>query len=163
MIPLEPTFHKDLLDHIADGVYFVDRDRTIIYWNHGATKLTGYSADGVVGKRCQDDLLCHVDCHGKNLCHDGCPLTATISDGKGHMATVFLRHKQGRRVPVWVRVQPLFDADGRIVGGVEIFSDDTAQAEAHRTIEELEKIAFLDQLTALPNRRYGTRIGNGAE
>ena len=154
MIPLEPMFYKDLLDHIADGVYFVDRDRTITYWNHGAERLTGYSSEAVVGKRCQDDLLCHVDGSGTRLCYDGCPLTATICDGKGHEAAVFLRRKEGRRVPVWVRVQPLFDSDGLIVGGVEIFTDNTAQAEAHRRMKELEKMAFLDQLTGLPNRRF---------
>jgi hypothetical protein len=34
-------------------------------------------------------------------------------------ARVFLRHKQGRRVPVVVRVQPLLSADGNVVGGIE--------------------------------------------
>lgn len=67
---------------------------------------------------------------------------------------VFLRHKQGRRTPVWVRVQPLFGIDGSIIGGVELFSEDTAPAETRRKIQELEGFAFLDPLTVLPNRRY---------
>ncbi len=32
----EPDFYKNLLDHISDGVYFVDRDRRILYWNEAA-------------------------------------------------------------------------------------------------------------------------------
>ncbi len=29
-------FYQALLDNIADGIYFVDRDRRITYWNKGA-------------------------------------------------------------------------------------------------------------------------------
>jgi diguanylate cyclase (GGDEF)-like protein len=81
-------------------------------------------------------------------------LTATIADGCRHAASVFLRHKQGRRVPVSVRVQPIRDADGSIVGAVEIFSDDSAQNDARRRIEAMNRLAFLDHLTQLPNRRF---------
>jgi diguanylate cyclase (GGDEF)-like protein len=37
---------------------------------------------------------------------------------------------------------------------VEIFSDNTAEADSIRKIEELRKMAFLDHLTQLPNRRF---------
>ena len=154
MIPQDSEFYKKLLDHMSDGVYFVDPDRRITYWNEGAIRLTGYSPEEIAGRHCQDDILCHVDYEGKELCHRGCPLAASISDAKGREARVFLRHKQGRRVPVVVRVQPLLSADGNVVGGIEVFSDDTAQAEARRKIEEMKRMAFLDQLTQLPNRRF---------
>jgi len=154
MTPTDPTFYKDLLDHMSDGVYFVDRDRRILYWNDGASRLTGYTSDELVGRCCQDDTLCHVDGGGTHLCQEGCPLTASIDDGGMHEAQVFLRHKQGRRVPVRVRVQPLRDAEGNITGAVEIFSDDSLQHATRRKNEELERLTFLDQLTRLPNRRY---------
>ena len=44
MIPANSDFYKRLIDHISDGVYFVDRDRKILYWNDGASRLTGYKA-----------------------------------------------------------------------------------------------------------------------
>ena len=153
-VPTGSDFYRGLLDNIGDGVYFVDRERRILYWNEGATRLTGYKAEELLGKCCQDDILCHVDHTGKRLCHDDCPLTATISDGVFHGANVFLRHKQGRRVPVSVRVQPLRAADGSIIGGIEIFSDNSAEIEARRKTEAMERLAFLDQLTQLPNRRF---------
>jgi len=154
MTPTEPSFYRDVLDHISDGVYFVDRDRRILYWNQGAFRLTGYKAEEVVGRCCQDDMLRHVDAAGRNLCLDGCPLTACIADGVSHEAQVFLRHKRGRRIPVWVRVQPMRAADGSIAGAVEIFSDDTTQHAAQRKTLEMERLAFLDHLTQAPNRRY---------
>lgn len=154
MIPTDPGFYKELLDHMSDGVYFVDRDRRILYWNEGAFRMSGYTAQELVGRSCQDDILCHVDYEGKRLCQDGCPLSASINDGASHEANVFLRHKQGRRVPVSVRAEPLRDADGLIVGAIEIFSDDSAQSEARRKTEAMKRLAFLDHLTQLPNRRF---------
>ena len=129
VVPDNPAFYKEILDHMSDGVYFVDQERRILYWNDGARRLTGYSADELLGHRCQDDILCHIDGEGKRLCQEGCPLTASIEDGGMHQASVFLRHKQGRRVPVNVRVQPMKDAQGAVIGAIEIFSDDTAQNE----------------------------------
>jgi len=153
-VVLGPEFYKALLDHMSDGVYFVDRDRRILYWNEGAFRLTGYKAEELVGRTCQDDILSHVDASGHNLCKEGCPLTASIADGCPHQANVFLRHKEGRRVPVSVRVQPIRSADGTLIGAFEIFSDDSARREARRKTEAMERLAFLDQLTQLPNRRF---------
>jgi diguanylate cyclase (GGDEF)-like protein len=57
-------------------------------------------------------------------------------------------------VPVVLRAQPIRAADGSIVGTVAIFRDDSLQQEARRKIEEMERLAFLDQATQLPNRHY---------
>ncbi len=152
--PSDPGFYKELLDHMSDGVYFVDRERRILYWNEGAYRLTGYTAEELLGRSCQDDILCHVDPAGRHLCKGECPLAASIADGGMHQASVFLRHKEGRRVPVMVRVQPLRDAGGAIVGAIEIFSDDSAQHEARRKTDAMNRLAFLDHMTQLPNRRF---------
>lgn len=73
-------FYRTILDHIPSGVYFVDQERTITFWNRGAALLSGYSAEEVVGKKCSE-FLNHIDEDGKVLCGDGCPLLATLSDG----------------------------------------------------------------------------------
>jgi len=31
-----PSFYKEVLKRISDGMYFLDRDRRIQYWNEGA-------------------------------------------------------------------------------------------------------------------------------
>ena len=152
--PGDSIFYKDLLDQMSDGVYFVDRERRILYWNEGAFRLTGYKAEELVGRNCQEDILCHMDRAGRRLCKEECPLTATMRDGDKHEASVFLRHKQGRRVPVLVRAQPLRSPDGVIVGAIEIFSDNSAQNDVRRRTEALERLAFLDHLTHMPNRRF---------
>lgn len=154
MIPSDAAFYRGILDQMSDGVYFVDRTRRILFWSEGARRLTGYSSEEVVGRRCQDEILRHVDYSGKRLCHDGCPLAACIRDGSAREMRIFLHHKSGHRLPVLVRAQPLRATDGSIIGAIEIFSDDSVQTEALRRAEELKRMALLDHLTQLPNRRF---------
>jgi diguanylate cyclase (GGDEF)-like protein/PAS domain S-box-containing protein len=152
--PSDPGFYKELLDHMSNGVYFVNRERKILYWNKGAYRLTGYKAEEIMGKHCQDNILCHVDKTGNMLCANGCPLSAAIADGKSREVNIFLRHKQGLRVPVSVWVQPMRAADGSVIGAVEIFSCNSAEIEVQRRADAMNRLAFLDHLTQLPNRRF---------
>jgi diguanylate cyclase (GGDEF)-like protein/PAS domain S-box-containing protein len=149
-----PSFHEKLLDNLYDAVYFVDRERRITYWNKGAEYLTGYPADEVVGRHCFDNLLVHVNEEGCMLCLRGCPLASTIADGQRREAEVYFRHRLGHRVPVSVRVAPIVDHAGCIIGAVEVFNDATAKKNIERRVGELENLAFIDALTGVPNRRY---------
>jgi diguanylate cyclase (GGDEF)-like protein/PAS domain S-box-containing protein len=153
-IRFSSSFFEKLLDNMHDGVYFVNRERKITYWNEGAQKMSGYIAGEAVGKRCFDNLLGHVDQSGKPLCGSGCPLSDTMLDGKPREADIYLRHKEGHRVPVNVRVLPMRNREGSIVGAVEVFSDSTARRKVEKRVSELEQLAYRDPLTGLPNRRY---------
>lgn len=147
-------FFRQLLDNLYDGVYFVDRDRIVNYWNKGAERLSGFAAGEVIGHSCKDNLLVHVDDQGNHLCIEGCPLAATIEDGQERQAAVFMHHKDGHRVPVQVRVTPIRNSQGAITGAVEIFSDNSAVDQARQRAAELEKMAFMDGLTGVANRRF---------
>jgi diguanylate cyclase (GGDEF)-like protein/PAS domain S-box-containing protein len=151
---LDSAFHEKLIESMHDGVYFVDRERKILYWNKGAELLTGYSAEEVVGRFCFDNILAHVAGSGCALCLKGCPLGETIADGKRRGNDIFLRHKLGHRIPVSVRISPISDANGSIIGAVEVFSDATEKRHIERRVGELENLVYLDDLTGVPNRRY---------
>jgi len=153
-IRFSSSFYEKLLDTMQDGVYFVNRERRITYWNEGAQKLSGYSDKETVGKRCFDNLLGHVDENGQPMCSNGCPLSAVLVDGRSHEMEAYLRHKEGHRVPIMVRAIPMRDAMGQIVGAVEVFSDSSDKKKADKRVSELEQLAFRDPLTALPNRRF---------
>jgi diguanylate cyclase (GGDEF)-like protein/PAS domain S-box-containing protein len=151
---IDQSFHEKLLDSLHDGVYFVDRNRKILYWNTGAERLTGYSAAEVVGHFCGDNILMHTDEAGCLLCENGCPLAQTIADGQHREHELFFRHKLGHRVAVSVRAAPITNSYGEIIGAVEVFSDVTAKKHIERRVGELEDLVYLDALTEVPNRRY---------
>ncbi|MCL5021884.1 MAG: GGDEF domain-containing protein [Nitrospirae bacterium] len=152
---MDDEFCGNLLDHLHDGIYFVDLDRRITYWNLAAERIAGYRSSEVVGKRCRDNLLIHIDDSGATLCDSGsCPLERSIAGGTEEEKEAYLRHRDGHRVPVLIRTFPLRDPKGKTVGAVEIFSDNSSGTAFLHRIEELQKMTILDHLTGLPNRRY---------
>ena len=147
--------YKELLiDNLFEGAYFVDRDRRITFWNKSAERISGYNREEVVGSRCSDNLLRHIDEAGNQLCLTGCPLAATINDGQARQAHVFLHHKQGHRVPVTVRVVPVKGEDGLIVGAVELFTEKRSRQRMIQEMERLKKEIFKDELTQVANRKF---------
>jgi diguanylate cyclase (GGDEF)-like protein/PAS domain S-box-containing protein len=149
----------DLIDNLYDGVYFLDCDRKITYWNKGAERIAGYRSNEVIGTRCCDNILVHVNKDGVNLCGGECPVVKILDGGTTLVeADVFLHHKDGYRVPVLVRIVPIRDESGEIIGGVEIFRDNSEKTVATDIIEDLKKQVFIDLLTGMPNRRYMEKI-----
>jgi diguanylate cyclase (GGDEF)-like protein/PAS domain S-box-containing protein len=148
------TFHQDVCDNLSEGVYFVDKERKITYWNRGARNLSGFEREDAIGRHCYDNFLRHVDAEGRALCHLGCPLAATLKDGQAREAEVFLHHKDGHKVPVSVRVSPVVDNAGTLIGAVEVFSNIAPQKELERRAKEMEELAYRDALTGLSSRRH---------
>jgi diguanylate cyclase (GGDEF)-like protein/PAS domain S-box-containing protein len=151
---MNEQFYKDLLDNLYDGIYFVDKDRIITYWNKGAERITGYTAEQVIGRACRDNLLNHVSDSGLQLCNALCPLSAAMEDGKHREAEVFAHHRDGHRIPVLVRASPLRGANGEIIGAVETFSNNEKLIETRRQARSLEQTVLLDPLTGVGNRRH---------
>ncbi len=151
---MDQAFYQKLLNSLADGVYFVDRDRRVTYWNKAAERISGFATQEVLGKSCADNVLRHVDDEGTELCIHGCPLAATMEDGQVREVEVYMHHKFGHRVPVAIRAAPMRDVNGEIVGAVEIFSNNSKNIDVLKEMEELRREVFRDKLTGVANRRF---------
>lgn len=144
---------KGLLDSVYDGIYLLDLNRHIIYWNDGAERLIGFKQSEVLGKTCADRILAHVNDQGEDICREDCPVAKTMKDGNVRELEVFLNHKEGHRIPVQMRVAPLRDANRQIIGAAEILSDNLSNFSLKRQIDFLQKQSLLDPLTNINNRR----------
>jgi len=147
-----------LLNQLFEGVYLVDTERNIEIWNKAAEELTGFTHDEIVGHRCMDNLLVHVDSEGKNLCTGNCPLLKAIHEKSEKETSVYLHHKNGHRIPVSVRIIPITNDSGEVTGAVEIFHQTSSRNDLEERVKELEKLSMLDSLTGIANRRYGEKI-----
>lgn len=159
---LDQTSAEAILDHTSEGIYVTDRDCRILFWNKAAEKITGWKAEEVIGRRCRDDILVHVDRQGCSLCKPGrCPLHKTMATGDSSaLSLVFANHRDGKRVPVAISVAPLYDNQGQIIGGVEVFRDESErmrQLEQARRIQRHALSADLPQKGLRVHARYKPR------
>lgn len=145
---------RELMSKLDVGVYIWDRERKVSFWNKAAERLSGYSAEEMLGQRCSDNRLRHVTPDGVNLCLNGCPMSATMLDGKVREAEVYMHHRDGSRQPIAVWASPLADDSGAITGAIEFFSDRRNRTDILEELELLRGEALTDPLTGLGNRRY---------
>ncbi len=109
MAELSPEVYRRVLESLPTGVYLVDRDRRITLWNESAEKLTGYRRQEVIGCRVPGDI--------------SCPSLQTMQDGQPRELDVFIRHKDGKQIPVCIRAVPIRDEHGAIVGAAECLEE----------------------------------------
>ncbi|MEF2144418.1 MAG: sensor domain-containing diguanylate cyclase [Desulfovibrionaceae bacterium] len=147
-------FYEKILNSLDEGVYCLSPRHEITFWNKGAERITGFTADEVMRRSCSDNLLRHVDDRGVELCTHSCPLSATLKDGLTREAHVYLHHKQGHRVPVSIRATPLREGD-KIVGVVEVFHQTASRFDTIQDMERLRQEVLTDPLTGIGNRRLG--------
>ena len=143
-----------ILDNLYDAVWVLDSKCHITHWNEGAQKLTGYTAEEMVGTDCRDRAPVHLSEDGVDLCESICPLLETDNPRDIRDVQVYVRHKEGHLVPAHARMVPLREADGHITGAAEILSDRSVGDETDKRMVDLERLARLDVFTRLPNRRY---------
>jgi diguanylate cyclase (GGDEF)-like protein/PAS domain S-box-containing protein len=146
------------IENLFEGAYTVDIHREIIHWNQGAETITGYKSGEIIKKFCFNNILNHVNEDGVGLCFDGCPLLATIEDGVNREADVYLQHKSGHRVPVKVRTIALRDHDKKIIGALELFTENKDEVSLRNSLENYKRQSSEDPLTKAANRRYLTAI-----
>lgn len=100
MIKLDDIAFASIVDNLYDGLYFVDHDRVITYWNKAAEQISGFSASEVIGRSCADNILTHVDADGLCLCEAGCAMAQTILDQKLREAEVYMHYKDSRYIAI---------------------------------------------------------------
>ena len=122
----EITHTNIILDSITDGVFTVDENMVITYFNKAAERITGLSKEEAIGQYCFEVMR-------SNICEKSCALKCSLQTGKDVVdKRVNILREDGREFYVSISTSPLKDENGKFIGGVETFRDLTS-------IEELKK------------------------
>jgi len=125
-----------LLESMADGVFTLDRHGSITSWNRSMERIAGYTSEEVLGRNCT--LLNFNRCFNRK-CPTGIQECGIYLHGAIDSSECFLRHKEGRDVPVLKSARLVRDAEGRVKGVVETVTDLTELQEARRRAEEADR------------------------
>lgn len=96
-----------LFDGTGDGVFIVDKDQYVIYWNDAATELLGYRRSFVLGKNCWKLLLGQTP-EGKPFCREDCDIRRKVRAGQPISSfDLLVRHHSGKRVRLNLSTIPI--------------------------------------------------------
>ncbi|NOZ62999.1 MAG: PAS domain S-box protein [Calditrichaeota bacterium] len=116
-MPTDQELTHDILDSIAEGLFTVDADFKINYFNRAAEEITGMNRSEVLGKFCK-----HI--FKSNLCFIQCPIAQVLESGKNiYDLDSKMRDKAGKMIPVKMNVAILRNSEGEPLGGVISFRD----------------------------------------
>lgn len=145
-----------ILDSVAEGIYGVDLDGRATFVNRALERLTGWSADDMLGEY-QHELLHHTYADGEPHPRDQCPICAPFEDQRPRFVEdeVFWR-RDGSCFPVEYSATPLRDDQDKVIGTVVVFRDITERRAVAERIHrsELEQ-AHMDRLSTLGEMASG--------
>lgn len=151
-----PKLFRHLVEDLPVGIYIVDRERRIRFWNRGAEHLTGHLGHDVVG-HVLEDVVQACDRRGNSLSGERCPVTMTLSQRQPQNCTAFYLHKNGHRAAVRIRTRPILEYGDAIGGATVLFE------EAFVYREELSgppMYGCLDATTGVPSHRLTRAVLN---
>jgi PAS domain S-box-containing protein len=126
-------FYRTLAEAAPDAVIYADAEGLIRFWNSGAQRIFGFTADEAVGRSLDliiPDKLRERHWQG----YRQVIATGTSRYGEGDLLSVPGLRKDGTRVSLEFTILPFRGADGRLQGIAAILRDVTAR------FEEMQKL-----------------------
>lgn len=130
----------DLMNDAPYGVYAVDMDQKIVFWNHSAERILGYNRDDVIGRHCYQVCASIPEDGTELICLDGCPSIQMAREGIiPPVVHVHMLCSSGERKPV--TVTPLIiDQDDEQKLLVHLFHVKANDARAKSVAENVHSV-----------------------
>ncbi|TAJ78444.1 MAG: EAL domain-containing protein [Gallionellaceae bacterium] len=127
-----------------EGMIVTDENAVIIRVNGAFTRLTGYSAGEAIG---QKPSMLKSD---RQSAYFYQCMWESLSEHNNWQGEIWNRRKNGEIYPEWLNITAVLGKDGKVTNYVGTFIDFTERKQAE---DEIQHLAFYDQLSQLPNRR----------
>jgi PAS domain S-box-containing protein len=124
--------YRAFLDAVAVAIYTTDADGRITFFNQSAVDLWGRRPE--LGEEwCGSLKLFHLD--GRPMRHDECPMAIALKEHRPVRGeTAMAERPDGRRVAFTPYPTPLTDADGVMIGAVNVLVDVTDRIAAEQAL-----------------------------
>jgi diguanylate cyclase (GGDEF)-like protein/PAS domain S-box-containing protein/putative nucleotidyltransferase with HDIG domain len=149
---LNSVFHRKMMDHMNDGVIFVDTEFRILDWNQAAERITGVARSAVLHLQWEPELIGLSDKRGQAIDLASCPIRAALQSGKSATHRFRIQPPDGRHLKIEAQLMPIFDDRGILRGGAMLMGDASDQADLEERVLELHTQATQDPLTKVFNR-----------
>ncbi|MBU0935677.1 MAG: EAL domain-containing protein [Spirochaetes bacterium] len=140
---LQLILAANIFDTIIEGICITDANGTIVSVNRAFTEITGYTAEEAIG---QNPRVLKSDRHYPSFYTE---MWQSIINQKLWSGEVWNRRKNGTVYPEWLRIAAVSSVQGEISHFVAVFRD---LSEIKNRDDAINRLAFHDALTSLPNR-----------
>lgn len=121
-----------ILDSIADGIFTIDCEQNITYFNRAAEKITGVKSEKALGKKCFDVLKADA-----SQCQKKCFLKESMTTGQDSISRkITICRSDGKQIPVTISTSVVRNEKGEVIGGVETLRDISAIELLRKKINE---------------------------
>jgi PAS domain S-box-containing protein len=132
-----------ILNSAGDGIFGLDKEERVTFFNTAAETLLGYKADEVIGKEIHS-LILHSYGDGTAYPREQSPFyQACIRGQEKHVTDGVLWRKDGSSFPSEYAVTPISEDEEGTVGAVMVFRDITqrksSEQELKQRMEDLER------------------------
>jgi PAS domain S-box-containing protein len=135
-------YWKIIVDTMQDGLMVLDTVGNILAVNPAAERLTGYSAQELIGNNCRTLNCTGCDIYGRGEGKQWCSLFVS---GEVRAKKCLISNKNQRAVHVVKNASVLKDSEGRLLGAVETFTDISEIVRQKQEIESLRRSCRLEE------------------
>ena len=144
-----------VFDSTREGVLVTNNLKQIVHINLAFSRITGYSADEVLGR---NPAMFKSGRHDRRFYET---VWGSIQKTGTWSGEIWNRRKNGEIFPMWQTIRQVNDENGIPSHYVAVFSDISAIKESQN---EIDFLAHHDPLTGLPNRLvFGERIAQASQ
>lgn len=131
---------REMIDVLPAAIYTTDAEGRLTHFNPAAIELAGRTPEELGSDRwCVSWKLYYPD--GRPMPHDRCPMAMALKENRAVRGVeIIVERPDGRRAWCEPHPAPLRDAEGRVVGGINMLVDITERKRAEDAKAKLAAI-----------------------
>jgi PAS domain S-box-containing protein len=133
---------KTIFDTLQDGLMVMDVEGNILAANPASERLTGYTADELIGSNCRILNCTGCELYGRGSGKDWCSL---FEKGEVRAKKCLITKKNLKAAHVLKNASVLYDSNGEMIGSIETLTDISELIQQQQEIESLRKSFHLDE------------------